>query len=61
LVDKSRRLPVDGQEKATLGSLPPSELALRERNVGFIVLEQRTFPLVSSVEDLKFDLADGYR
>jgi hypothetical protein len=34
-----------------------SEADLRGRKVGFILIEEKTFPLVSSAEDLKRDLA----
>lgn len=34
-----------------------SELHLRGQNVGFVLIEEKTFPLVSSVEELKRDLA----
>lgn len=33
------------------------ELELRARRVGFLLIEEKTFPLVSSVEELKRDLA----
>jgi len=43
-----------GEAAAWLGV---SESTLRERKVGFIVVEEKTLPLVSSLEGLKRDLA----
>jgi hypothetical protein len=43
-----------GKAAAWLGI---SESSLRERRVAFILIEQETFPLVSSLEELKRDLA----
>lgn len=44
-----------GEAAAWLGL---SESDFRGRKVGFIVIDEKTFPLVSSVEELRRDLAD---
>lgn len=50
-------LPVVRSWRDAAAWLGVSEPTLRERKVGFILIEEKTFPLVSSVEALKQDIA----
>jgi hypothetical protein len=50
-------LPVAHSWRDAAAWLGVSESALRERKVGFILIEEKTFPLVSSLEELKRNLA----
>jgi hypothetical protein len=49
-------LPVVHSWRDAAAWLGVSESALRERKVGFILIGEKTFPLVRSLEELKRDL-----